>query len=155
MLPYHYMKKLILGAAALLLRGAGCASGGQEDGQPYRDESTPGVVEQLGPRPAYPGDDPAMAVQSVWADFVYAVDGKRCDKMKALLTPELQVSFTDLDCQAAIELFKVVQGIDWSKTETSADKKTVTLKDYDGGVYAVYLLREDGAWYLNTKIWVM
>jgi hypothetical protein len=148
------MKKLLFGALAVLaLVGAGC-----EMNEKSYDRAGTGiepVYEDLGPQPGYPGDDPAVTVQGAWAGFVIAVaDNHDCDAAKKYLTPTIQESFTAAACKQMEDYIMTVPSIDWSKTVTSADKKKVTLYSYKGELFADYLLGTDGAWYLNTKVWV-
>jgi hypothetical protein len=148
------MKKLLFGTLAVLaLVGAGC----ERDEKGYSREGTgiTPVYEDLGPQPAYPGDDPSVSVQGVWAGFVLAVaDNHNCDAAKKYLTPSIQPSFNATACKQMEDYIMTVPSIDWSKTETSADKKKVTLHNYEGGFFGEYLVGTDGAWYLNTKVWV-
>lgn len=149
------MKKLLFGAVALVLLGAGCA--GEPESKDYSREGTgiTPVYEDTGPRPAYPGDDPGVSVQSAWAGFVLAVaESHDCEAAKKYLTPAIQPSFTAAACKQMEDYIMTVPSIDWSKTVTSADSKKVTLYSYKGELFAEYLLGADGAWYLNTPVWV-
>lgn len=153
------MKKLLVGLCAVLLLGAGCAGGDSSDagrnsdGSPYVPVAQ--VPAKLGPQPAYPGDNPDVSVQSVWAGFVLAVaDNKNCDEAKLYLTPAIQPQFTADACKQMNDYIMNVPSINWSKTVTSADKTKVTLYSYEGPLFADYVLGEDGAWYLNTPVWV-
>ncbi|MFA5947184.1 MAG: hypothetical protein WC813_04140 [Patescibacteria group bacterium] len=153
------MKKLLLGLSAVLLLGAGCSGSDSgdltrnSDGSPYVPVAQ--IPAKLGPQPAYPGDNPDISVQGVWAGFVLAIaDNKNCDEAKLYLMPALQPSFTADACKQMSDYIMNVPSIDWSKTVTSADKKKVTLYSYEGELFADYLLGTDGAWYLNTPVWV-
>ncbi|MFA5945595.1 MAG: hypothetical protein WC802_01640 [Patescibacteria group bacterium] len=154
------MKKLLFGAMAVLaLAGAGCSGSGSKADATHNSDGSlfvpvAPVVETPGPKPAYPGDDPAVTVEGEWAGIAIAVnDHEDCAEAKAYLTPAEQATFTDAECQKVKDFFKVIPSIDWSKTVTSADQKTVTLYDYKGGVFAVYTVGTNGAWYLNSKFW--
>jgi len=154
------MKKFLFGAVAILaLVGAGCAKADLSDATHNSDGSPFVPVAQepakLGPQPGYPGDNPDVIVQGEWAGFVLAVaDNKNCDEAKLYLTPGVQPSFTAEACKEMNNYIMTVPSIDWSKTVTSADNKTVTLYSYKGELFAEYVIGADGAWYLNTPVWV-
>ncbi len=154
-----HMKKLLIGLCAVTLLGAGCASSDLSDATHNSDGSPFVPVAQepakLGPQPGYPGDNPDVTVQGEWAGFVLAVaDNKSCDEAKLYLTAAVQPAFTAEACKQMNDYIMTVPSVDWSKTVTAADNKKVTLYSYKGELFAEYLLGVDGAWYLNTPVWV-
>jgi hypothetical protein len=156
---FAHMKKLLIGLGAAMLIGAGCAgadngdSTRNSDGSPYVPVAQ--VPAKLGPQPAYPGGNPDVSVQSVWAGFVLAVaDNKNCDEAKLYLAPAVQPLFTADACKQMNDYIMTVPSVDWSKTVTSANKALVTLYSYKSELFAEYFLAPDGAWYLNTPVWV-